>query len=129
MFAYTPPSTATHPSVSALLSVDSTSTTDPDPYVVDGDVPRSDEFSRRRPPEFELDGETQLKVPAPPLKELELTVEDINLPEDTVGLARFVCIAFRAMLIVRRRLCNLHRFLMLPSTDAGQTLPLIYIHS
>jgi len=115
--------------VSALLSVDSTSTTDPDPYVVDGDVPRSDEFSRRRPPEFELDGETQLKVPAPPLKELELTVEDINLPEDTVGLARFVCIAFRAMLIVRRRLCNLHRFLMLPSTDAGQTLPLIYIHS
>jgi len=125
--------------VSALLSVDSTSTTDPDPYVVDGDVPRSDEFSRRRPPEFELDGETQLKVPAPPLKELELpehvnvlflqTVEDINLPEDTVGLARFVCIAFRAMLIVRRRLCNLHRFLMLPSTDAGQTLPLIYTHS
>jgi len=30
------------------------------------------------------------------------------------------------MLIVRRRLRNLHRFLMLPTTEAGQTLPLIY---
>ena len=36
-------------------------------------------------------------------------------------------IALRAMLTVRRQLGNLHRFLMLPSTDAGQTLPLIYI--
>jgi len=26
------------------------------------------------------------------------------------------------MLTVRQRLCNLQRFLMLPSTDAGQTL-------
>jgi len=89
------PST-TYPSVSVLQPVDSTSTADPDPYAVDGDVPRCDEFSRGRPPEFELDGETQLKVPAPPpnLKELELpehvnvlflqTVEDIDLPEDTV---------------------------------------------
>jgi len=33
------------------------------------------------------------------------------------------------MLTVRQRLCNLQRFLVLPSTDAGQTLPLIYIRS
>jgi len=56
----------------------------------------TDEFSRGRPPEFEVDGETQLKVPAPSpnREELELpehvdvlflqTVEDIDLPEETV---------------------------------------------
>ena len=38
-------------------------------------------------------------------------------------------IALPAVLTVRRRLCNRHHFLMLPSTEAGQTLPLIYIHS
>jgi len=82
--------------VSVLLPVDSTSFTDPHPSAVDEDASRFGEFSRGRPPEFELDGETQLKVPAPPpsLKELELpeqvdvlflqTVEDIDPPEDTV---------------------------------------------
>jgi len=56
----------------------------------------TDEFSRGRPPEFEVDEETQLKVPAPSpnREELELpehvdvlflqTVEDIDLPEETV---------------------------------------------
>ena len=95
-FASIPPSTTTHPSVSVLLPVDSTSFTDPHPSAVDEDASRFGEFSRGRPPEFELDGETQLKVPAPPpsLKELELpeqvdvlflqTVEDIDPPEDTV---------------------------------------------
>jgi len=39
------------------------------------------------------------------------------------------CIALRAMLVVRQQLFSLHRFLMLPSTEAGQTLPLVYIHS
>ena len=89
-------STTTHPSVSILPPVDSTSTTDPDPYAVDGDVPRFDEFSHGRLPEFELDDETQLKVPAPSpnREELELpehvnvlflqTVEDIDLLDDTV---------------------------------------------
>jgi len=57
-FESTLPSTATHPSMFVLQPVDSTSTTDPHPYAVDGDMPRCDEFSRRRPPEFELDGET-----------------------------------------------------------------------
>ena len=46
---------------------------------------------------------------------------------------RFCCkhsrIALRSMFTVRWQLCNLHRFLMLPTTDACQTLPLIYIHS
>ena len=85
-----------HPSVSVMLPVDPASPTDPDPYAVDGDVLKSDEFACGRPPEFELDGETQLKVPASPpsLKEKELpervnvlflqTVEDIDLPDDTV---------------------------------------------
>jgi len=93
---FTPSSTTTHPSVSILLPADSTSTTDPHTYAVDGDVPRCDEFSRGRPPKFELQEETQLKVPAlsASLKELELpehvnvlflqTVEDIDLPDDTV---------------------------------------------
>jgi len=95
-FVSVPPSTTTHPSVSVLLPVDSTSTTDPHPYAVDEEVPRCDEFSRGRPPEFEVDKETQRKVPAssPSPKEIELpehvnvlflqTVEDIDLPEDTV---------------------------------------------
>jgi len=95
-FIFAPPSTTTHPYVSVLLPVDSTFTTDSHPYVVDRDVPRCDEFWRGRPPEFELDNETQLKVPAPPPspKKLELplhvnvlflqTVEDIDRPEDTV---------------------------------------------
>jgi len=39
------------------------------------------------------------------------------------------CIALRAILTVRHQLCILHRFLMPPSTEAGQTLPLVYIHS
>jgi len=38
----------------------------PDPYAVDGDEPRCDEFERGRPPEFEVDEETQLKVPTSP---------------------------------------------------------------
>jgi len=82
--------------VSVLLPVDATSTSYPDPYADDEDEPKCDEFSRGRPPEFELDEETQLKVPASPpsLKQLELpehvnvlflqTVEDIDLPDDTV---------------------------------------------
>ena len=37
--------TATYPSVSVLLPVDATSTSDPDPYAVDGDEPKCDEFS------------------------------------------------------------------------------------
>ena len=90
------PSTATHPSVSVLLPVDATSTSDPDPYAVDGGEPRCDEFERGRPPEFEVDEETQLKVPTSPpsLKELELpehvnvlflqTVDEIDLPQDTI---------------------------------------------
>jgi len=66
--------------VSVLLPVDATSTSDPDPYAVDGDDPRCDEFKRGRPPEFVVDEETQLKVPAPPpsLKELELP-EHVNV--------------------------------------------------
>ena len=95
-FISTPSSTATHPSVSVLLPVDSTSTAVPDPYAIDGEVSRCDEFERGRPPEFELDEETQLKVPTPPpsLKELELpehvnvlflqTVDEIDLPQDTI---------------------------------------------
>ena len=95
-FISTPPSTATYPSVSVLLPVNAISTSNPDPYAIDGDEPKCDEFSRGRPPEFELDKETQLKVPAssPSLKELELPehvnvlflqiVEDIDLPDDTV---------------------------------------------
>jgi len=82
--------------VSVLLPVNAISTSNPDPYAIDGDEPKCDEFSRGRPPEFELDKETQLKVPAssPSLKELELPehvnvlflqiVEDIDLPDDTV---------------------------------------------
>ena len=82
--------------MSVLLPVDSTSTAVPDPYAIDGEVSRCDEFERGRPPEFELDEETQLKVPTPPpsLKELELpehvnvlflqTVDEIDLPQDTV---------------------------------------------
>ena len=76
--------------MSFLLPVDSTFTTDPHPYAVDENVPRCDEFSRGRLPEFELDDETQLKVPAssPSPKEIELpehvNVEDIDLPGDTV---------------------------------------------
>jgi len=82
--------------VSILLPVDSTSTADLHPYAVDIEVPRCDEFERKRPPEFELDEETQVKVPASPpsLEELELpehvnvlflqTVEDIDLPQDTI---------------------------------------------
>jgi len=80
--------------VSVLLPVDSTPTVVPDPYAVDGEVSRCDEFASGRPPEFELDGETRLKVPASSPKEMELpehvnvlflqTVEDIDLPQDTV---------------------------------------------
>jgi len=64
--------------VSVLLPVDSTSFTDPHPSAVDEDASRFGEFSRGRPPEFELDGETQLKVPAPPpsLKELQLPEQE-----------------------------------------------------
>ena len=86
--------TATYPSVSVLLPVDATSTSDPDPYAVDGDEPKCDKFSRGRPPELEVDEETRVKAPAPLPKELELpehvnvlflqTVEDIDLPDDTV---------------------------------------------
>jgi len=82
--------------VSVLLPVDSTSTADLHPYAIDEEVPRCDEFESGRPPEFELDEETQLMAPVPPpsLKELELSehvnvlflqnVEDIDLPDDTV---------------------------------------------
>ena len=45
-FISTPSSTATHPSVSVLLPVDSTSTAVPDPYAIDGEVSRCDEFER-----------------------------------------------------------------------------------
>ena len=95
-FVSASPPTTTHPSVSVLLPVDATSTSDPDPYAVDGDEPRCDEFERGRPPEFEVDEETQLKVPTSPpsLKELELpehvnvlflqTVDEIDLPQDTI---------------------------------------------
>jgi len=95
-FVFVLPFTTTHPSVSILLPVDATSITDLHPYAVDEEVPRSNEFSRGRPPEFELDNETQLKMPmpSPGPKKSELpehvnvlflqTVEDIDLPEDTV---------------------------------------------
>ena len=86
--------TATYPSVSVLLPVDATPTSVPDPYAVDGAKPKCDEFWLGRPPELEVDEETQLKASAPLPKELELpqrvnvlflqTVEDINLPDDTV---------------------------------------------
>jgi len=49
--------------------------------------------------------------------------------EQCLFCCRLSCIALPAMLIVRLRFFSLQRFLMLPSTDAGQTLPLIYIHS
>jgi len=42
---------------------------------------------------------------------------------------RLSCIALRAMLVVRQQLFSLQRFLTLPSTEADQTLPLVYIHS
>ena len=94
-FVSAPPHTTTYPSVSILLPVYAASTSDPDPYAVDGDEPWCDKFERGRPPEFEMDEETQLKVPTPPPSlELELpehvnvlflqTVDEIDLPQDTV---------------------------------------------
>jgi len=95
-FVSTPPSTTTPPSTFVHLPVDSTSTTDPHPSAVDEDAPRFDEFSCGRPQKFELDEETQLKVPVPSPNptECELpehvnalflqTVEDVDLPADTV---------------------------------------------
>jgi len=56
--------------VSVLLPVDATSASYPDPHADDEDESKYDEFSRGRPPEFELDEETQLKVPASPPSEL-----------------------------------------------------------
>jgi len=41
---------------------------------------------------------------------------------------RLSCIALRAMLVVCQQLFSLQRFLTLPSTEADQTLPLVYIH-
>jgi len=85
---------ATRPSTFVHLPVDSI--TDPHPSAVDEDAPRFDEFSCGRPPEFELDEETQLKVPVPSPnpKEFELpehvnvlflqAVEGVHLPADTV---------------------------------------------
>jgi len=93
---FTPRFVATHPPTFVHLPVNSTSTTDPHPSAVGEEAPRFGEFSCGRPAEFELDEETQLKVPAPSLdlEELELlehvnvlflqTVEDIDLPEDTI---------------------------------------------
>lgn len=59
-FVSTPASATTHPFTSVLLPVGPTH-----PSAVDEEAPSFDEFLCGRAPEFELDEETQLKVPAP----------------------------------------------------------------